>query len=673
MNRKLFLVLNPLPTAADDLSRRVRKYGGAAVAGTLEHAIGHLESKDIQVLVVDSTLAHYPRLQGLFRPTTCVLITGADEAELRRAAEEWPADFYVDTIVFNPAVPRDKALDRALERAAEHAALKREARDLRFAFDLQEAKIRDVRAEIREIKSLIDMNFLREIEKRIAIESRYLWFQRERQKVETIVRKIYAADDVNSLLDIMPDIKDIVQASGTTVYVVEETETLGRYLKPVVWDNTYPSHADFSKYIAPLDSQDFAAAVARFGQEINVADLSFDRRMSKRYVDHLRVPLKNLLAIPIRQDREVIGVVEVYNKTVQGKLVREGFGREDIEILRGLTEHIANAMTKLNLIHYDALTGLLRPNPFFEKVLQKINTQSKRRLEGGANALVMGDVDWFKNYNDRNGHEAGNRLLRELARILKISVREEDLICRYGGEEFLFFLPGVKNLEEAAHLTERIRKSVEDHYFDFQEFQPTNNLTMSFGVTIFPREESDNAGRTGKAEMKRLVSEADLALAEAKGKQRPDLPSPEAGGAARTKNRVCLHSRTADPVRGETGPAAPRPAFRERRKTQRYYLSTQLMFHDHEGFKVAKTVNLSLEGARIVSEVELPVAKSLDIMLVLGEKADLFRSEVVYSEKASSESPLFYSGLKFRDLTFRELRMIEDYLFQARGRALADS
>ncbi|MCK7518371.1 MAG: GGDEF domain-containing protein [Ignavibacteriales bacterium] len=103
---------------------------------------------------------------------------------------------------------------------------------------------------------------------------------------------------------------------------------------------------------------------------------------------------------------------------------------------------MAIAMAKLNLIQYDPLTGLLRPEPFFEKVLQKINGLSKRRREEGAMALVMGDVDWFKAYNDRNGQEAGNRLLRELGHVLKLAIREEDLICRYGGEEFLFFLTG---------------------------------------------------------------------------------------------------------------------------------------------------------------------------------------------------------------------------------------
>ena len=194
----------------------------------------------------------------------------------------------------------------------------------------------------------------------------------------------------------------------------------------------------------------------------------------------MKIPLQSLLGVPIMFDREVIGVIEVYNKTVKGKIVPEGFSRQDLQILRGLTEHIAIAMTKLNLIQYDALTGLLRPDPFFDQLLQKINTLSKRRREEGSHALVMGDVDWFKNYNDRNGHEAGNKLLRELADVLKNSIREGDLLCRYGGEEFLLFLSGITSAEEAMGFTERIRKNIEAYTFEKQEFQPNNNLTMSF-------------------------------------------------------------------------------------------------------------------------------------------------------------------------------------------------
>jgi diguanylate cyclase (GGDEF)-like protein len=347
----------------------------------------------------------------------------------------------------------------------------------------------------------------------------------------------------------------------------------------------------------------------------------------------------------------------------------DGFSREDQQILRDLSDHMAMAMAKLNLIQYDPLTGLLRPEPFFEKVLQKANALSKRRREEGAMAMVMGDVDWFKAYNDRNGQEAGNKLLRELGHVLKLSIREEDLICRYGGEEFLFFLMGVKGVEEAALLTERIRKNVEDHYFELQEFQPGGNLTMSFGVTVYPKSFGGEAALLTKPELKRLAGEADLALAEAKGKSRPDLKPRGAAELPSDKNRVC--SFVWQEI-GETGkPGSPAPEgrfFREKRKYERYNVSTPFLFHENGGFKVAKTVNISLEGARVVSDAPLPSGAALDTILVIEDRATPIKSEVVYSEKGSSDPGFFYSGVRFRDLTFKEIKGLESYLFHFRRR-----
>jgi len=99
-------------------------------------------------------------------------------------------------------------------------------------------------------------------------------------------------------------------------------------------------------------------------------------------------------------------------------------------------------MTKLNLIQYDALTGLLRADPFFDRILQKVNSMSKRRKEEGSFAMVMGDVDWFKHYNDRNGHEAGNRTAPGAGPRLRQSVREEDLICRMAEKSSCSFWKG---------------------------------------------------------------------------------------------------------------------------------------------------------------------------------------------------------------------------------------
>ncbi len=673
MSRRRILIIHPSSSEIDRLSRLASRLRPVTAWSALPEPAGSRERAAAEVAVIEAGLAGYASLRDILRPDTAVILTGPDEEALRAAAQDWPPEFSVDILVADPSPARDRYFVRALERALENARLRAEAEDLRRSLAEQDAKVRDVYAEIQEIKGLVNANFIMEMEKRLAIETKYVWFQKERQRVESILRKIYAADDVSSLLDIVPDIRDVVKASSASVYIIEQTEALGRYLKPVVWDNAYLSHADFSRFIAPWDAQDFASAAARYGQGINAADLTFDRRLTRRYVESLRAPLRSLLAVPIMHDRKVIGVVEVYNKMAQGKPGPESFSRDDQQILQGISEHMAIAMMKLNLIQYDALTGLLRPEPFFEKVLQQVNALGKRRREEGGRALVMGDVDWFKAYNDRNGHEAGNRLLRELAHVLKLSIREEDLLCRYGGEEFLFFLAGVNGLDEATVLTERIRKNVEDHYFESQEFQPQNNLTMSFGVTVFPAHEPDRP--MSREDLKKLASQADQALAVAKGKRRPGLgPEGEGKGEPALKNRVSTFAgERAGEGRAEDVRPGPERTPLERRKQERVNASTLIMLRDNGAFKVAKTVNLSLGGARVVSDTELVPARTLDTILVLGDKASVLKAEVVYSERAANEAAFFYAGLKFRDLSYRDLKGLEDWLLRFRKKVLSVS
>jgi diguanylate cyclase (GGDEF)-like protein len=660
MNQRFIFVLNPNTLESDLLSKICRRFGTVVAASSVEAAAALPEAANTLIAVLDASAAAQPAARNLFDRTTPVIITGQDDAGLRSLTKDWPSDRYVDTFALSFPGQHEAQFIRSVEQALAHVAMRAEVGSLRKALDLNESKVRDVYSEIREIKNLINESFVKELEKRLAIEAKYVWFQRERQRIERVLRKIYEANDVSSLLDVVADFKGIVQAAGATIYILDENETLGRYLKPLVWDDAFLTHSEFLKYVARLDSEDFAASVALHGREVNITELSFDRRLSRRYIEHLRTPLKSLLAVPIRHDKEIIGVVEVYNKVSGGTSPRAGFSRDDQEILGGLSEHIAIAMTKLNLIQYDPLTGLLRPDPFFQKVAQKIKSQAKRRREEGSSALVMGDVDWFKHYNDRNGHEAGNKLLRELAGVMKDSIREEDLICRYGGEEFLFFLTGVKSLEDACMLTDRIRKHIEDHYFELQEFQPGNNLTMSFGVTMFPA--PGHATGMAKSDLRRLAGEADMALAEAKGKRSFEPGSGGTGERVLTKNKVCSYSREeAEEWRNGTIRTYKETSYKEKRKSERYRAATLMMVQENGGFKVAKTVNLSLGGAKILSDAELPISKTLELILVLGNKANRLTSDVVYSNKAGGESPYFYSGLKFRDLGPASQIALEEY------------
>lgn len=613
------------------------------------------------VLVVDPLLADHAPLAPHLGPRTAVLVTGRDEASARRLIYGWPPAHYVDFAPFpSDQAGRERYL-RELKLALEHARLKAEVERL-SARKAAEDRVREVYSEIRELKSFISDNVVKELEKRVALQVRYLWFQRRKQKIEGLLRKIYMANDVSSLLDTVGEIKDLMQAGGLSFYILDENETLGKYLKPLVWNDEFLSHHAFSKYVALLDSPDFAAQAVRRREVVSVSDFSGDRRLAKRYVEFMKEPLRSLLAVPIMHEKDVIGVLEVYNKLHDGAVSPQGYSGEDEQMLRGLSEHISLAMTKLNLIQYDALTGLLRPDPFFQKVLLKIQQRSKRRQETGFYAMVMADVDWFKQYNDRNGHEAGNRLLRELSGVLKSSIRDDDLLCRYGGEEFLFFLTGVLSLEEACVLTERIRKTVESHYFENEEFQPRNNLTMSFGVTLLPRTE-DFFASVNRYELKKVANEADMALAEAKGKRFYGQKGTVEIEPALTKNRVVAYQQVAldRPTAGVIKPFR-REAFEEKRRAERHYVSTLLLYQENSHFKVTKTVNLSLGGMRIASDNKLPLSKALDLFVILESRATPLKGEVVYSQRDIQDPSEFHTGIRIREMAATDKKSLESFL-----------
>ncbi len=151
----------------------------------------------------------------------------------------------------------------------------------------------------------------------------------------------------------------------------------------------------------------------------------------------------------------------------------------------------------------DGLTGLFNHAYFAEKLLRQAEAAER---SGQPLSLIMLDVDWFKHFNDTNGHEAGNELLKDLARLMERCFRRSDLLARYGGEEFVILLPNTPKTQ-AAMLAERLRRRVSEYPFAGRESQPGGRLTISLGVAGLPSDTNDP---------KQLLELADRALYRAK-------------------------------------------------------------------------------------------------------------------------------------------------------------
>ena len=146
----------------------------------------------------------------------------------------------------------------------------------------------------------------------------------------------------------------------------------------------------------------------------------------------------------------------------------------------------------------------------------------------GQLGVFLFDIDHFKNYNDVNGHVAGDHLLRLLAHLVADNTRADDIFGRFGGEEFLLILPE-RSLEEAMRLAESVRQEIEAYEFPYGEWQPLGRLTVSGGVAAYPGSASSAAD---------LLRAADAALYEAKKSGRNQVRSAAGGGRVRATARA---------------------------------------------------------------------------------------------------------------------------------------
>ncbi len=173
------------------------------------------------------------------------------------------------------------------------------------------------------------------------------------------------------------------------------------------------------------------------------------------------------------------------------------------ELEASARELAASNRVLAQLSYSDALTGLYNHRYFYQRLEQELE---RARSTGRPVALLMLDIDYFKLYNDTQGHTKGDSVLQEVAQLLRENSRESDVICRYGGEEFAVILPGAGE-EEAVGVAERVRRAVAGHAFEGGDGQPGGRLTVSIGVAVCP----DQAAESGE-----LVERADQALYLAK-------------------------------------------------------------------------------------------------------------------------------------------------------------
>jgi diguanylate cyclase (GGDEF)-like protein len=247
---------------------------------------------------------------------------------------------------------------------------------------------------------------------------------------------------------------------------------------------------------------------------LRIDDVHKDPRFSARFDAASRFHTQAILCVPLTFKERVLGVIELVNGPGDGT-----FSPEDQRILSTVAEFSAIAIENAQNFHkvqeltvLDDHTGLFNSR-HLRRVLESEVTRATRF--GHPVSLVFFDLDHFKQVNDRHGHQAGSRVLREVGQLLSKTLRSTDVPVRYGGDEFVVLLPETSK-DQALEAGRRLRDEIRSARFLADEPYGPLQISASFGIASFP----DDAKTPDE-----LLSRADEAMYRVKGARRDGVAS----------------------------------------------------------------------------------------------------------------------------------------------------
>lgn len=223
--------------------------------------------------------------------------------------------------------------------------------------------------------------------------------------------------------------------------------------------------------------------VLKHGIPLIIEDVAKDFRFSSKDSEAAKESFRSLIVSPLLSGNKIIGVLRMDS-------LNEGvYTQDDLRLFDIIGNLGAVAIQNAFLYSWvqelairDSLTGLFVRRYFMKRFQEEIKRTARKN---GTLSLLILDIDHFKSYNDKFGHATGDIVLKYLARAMTSSVREGDMVARYGGEEIAILLINT-DFERAGKIAESIRKRVEDEPFVLR--REKQNLTVSIGLSNYPKD-----------------------------------------------------------------------------------------------------------------------------------------------------------------------------------------
>ena len=349
-----------------------------------------------------------------------------------------------------------------------------------------------------------------DLEDEIARLRRELEFRaRFTNSLQHFLERISGADPLKTYNAIVSNSKDLLQSERASLMVLDESAN------ELILKAASGLAADLSSVAAVRVGEGISGEVIDTGKPVLVTDLRMAGR--KAAPAERRYKTNSFISYPIMIGERKVGVLNVTDKSGGG-----AYDEVDLSLLEIIGPQVALALeraewqeraTEFQLMSItDSLTGL--PNRrYLEERLQEELNRSKRYDH--PMSFLMIDIDDFKAYNDKNGHQAGDVALQITAHCLKGALRAADVASRYGGEEFCILLPQTA-VTEAGVIADRIRHRVSTTEFPHGKTQPLGQVTISVGVSTFTKNIDSPEN---------IIAAADRALYQAKsmGKDRVEF------------------------------------------------------------------------------------------------------------------------------------------------------
>ena len=315
------------------------------------------------------------------------------------------------------------------------------------------------------------------------------------QQLLEIARSLCSTLDFASLVEsILYTCMSQMHVLGAGIFVLDDVESSNFILGTNYTGMDLDSEIE---YVIPY-SHPLIEFLAQTGKVFSVADLKLalpDESLEEIY------SLKPSLVVPLFQKNRINGILLLAERMDLGH--GTDYSEYDLSQIITIASLVSMAISNATLLERsstDMMTHLKLKYFFFNVLSDRLDQSIAQNLEVG---VIMFDIDHFKSFNDTYGHACGDYVLIAVSKIIRSSIRQQDVASRYGGEEFTVMLPNTDK-ESALAVAERIRKNVEKMEIVYEG--QYMHVTISGGVSVY------NVDVNPVKNAKELVEQADQAL-----------------------------------------------------------------------------------------------------------------------------------------------------------------